>query len=69
MCSQVLVLSTDLKQNRVMLSTRHLESSPGEMLTNPQKVMEGAEATAERYRARLVAAQAAAMGEAILPGP
>lgn len=55
--SQVLVLSADLKQNRVMLSTRHLESTAGEMLTNPQKVFEQAEASAARYRTLVSAAQ------------
>merc|ERR1712032_1312439 len=50
-----MVISQDKGKGRVALSTKTLESEPGDMLKNPTKVFEEAEATAARYQERLEA--------------
>jgi len=50
-----MVISQDKGKGRVALSTKTLESEPGEMLKNPEKVFAEAEATAAKYQERLEA--------------
>jgi small subunit ribosomal protein S1 len=50
-----MVISQDKSKGRVALSTKTLESEPGDMLKNPDKVFEEAEATAAKYQERLEA--------------
>ena len=44
-----MVLKQDKIQGHLILSTKQLEATPGDMLTNPQLVYEKAEEMAERY--------------------
>ena len=44
-----MVLKQDKIQGCLELSTKHLEPTPGDMLTNPQLVYEKAKEMAERY--------------------
>lgn len=50
-----MVISQDKSKGRVALSTKTLESEPGDMLKNQAKVFEEAEATAAKYQERLEA--------------
>jgi len=50
-----MVISQDKGKGRVALSTKTLEAEPGDMLKNPDKVFEEAEATAAKYQERLEA--------------
>eukprot|EP00668_Euglena_longa_P000656 GGOE01000795.1.p1 GENE.GGOE01000795.1~~GGOE01000795.1.p1 ORF type:complete len:524 (-),score=81.01 GGOE01000795.1:279-1850(-) len=52
-----MVLSQDSAQGRISLSTKRLEPTPGDMLTNPQLVFEKAEEMAERFRQDMAAAE------------
>ncbi|EOD04413.1 hypothetical protein EMIHUDRAFT_69198 [Emiliania huxleyi CCMP1516] len=50
-----MVISQDKSKGRVALSTKTLESEPGDMLKKREKVFEEAEATAAKYQERLEA--------------
>ena len=50
-----MVISQDKGKGRVALSTKTLETEPGDMLKNQEKVFEEAEATAAKYQERLEA--------------
>lgn len=50
---KVMILSMDTARGRVTLSTRRLEPSPGDMLTNPQLCFDKAEEMAALFRIRL----------------
>ena len=52
---KVMILDHDKANGRVALSTKTLEPSPGDMLRNMENVFAQAEATAQRYHARLEA--------------
>lgn len=52
-----MVLSQDQVQGRLALSTKRLEPTHGDMLTNPQLVYEKAEEMAERFREDIAAAE------------
>lgn len=52
---KVMVISQDKGKGRVALSTKTLEAEPGDMLRDPTKVFENAEATAAKYQERLEA--------------
>eukprot|EP00667_Euglena_gracilis_P008502 EG_transcript_8610 len=52
-----MVLSQDQVQGRLALSTKRLEPTHGDMLTNPQLVYEKAEEMAERFRQDIAAAE------------
>ena len=60
---QVMVLSQDKERGRVTLSTKKLEPSPGDMLRDPQRVFENAEAMAESFRKRVEAAELSARSD------
>jgi len=55
MVIKCMVISQDKGKGRVALSTKTLEAEPGDMLKNPTKVFEEAEATAAKYQERLEA--------------
>jgi small subunit ribosomal protein S1 len=57
---KAMVLSYDANRGRVSLSTKKLESEPGDMLRNPAKVFENAESMASQFRERVAAAEAVA---------
>jgi len=57
---KAMVLSYDANRGRVSLSTKKLESEPGDMLRNPAKVFENAEKMASQFRERVAAAEAVA---------
>jgi small subunit ribosomal protein S1 len=48
-----LVIHVDAGRQKIALSTKKLEYEPGDMLQDPQRVYEEAEATAAAYRERL----------------
>jgi len=50
-----MVISQDKGKGRVALSTKTLEEEPGDMINNPQKVFDNAEATAAKYQERIEA--------------
>jgi small subunit ribosomal protein S1 len=52
-----MVLSQDPVQGRLSLSTKRLEPTHGDMLTNPELVYEKAEEMAERFREDIAAAE------------
>ena len=52
-----MVLSMDPSRGRVVLSTKKLEPTPGDMLRNPQLVFEKAEEMADMFRKRIGAAE------------
>lgn len=54
-----MVLAVDKEKGRLSLTTKKLESSPGDMLKNRQAVMEKAEEMAGHFRERVAAAEAA----------
>ncbi|KXZ50021.1 hypothetical protein GPECTOR_18g174 [Gonium pectorale] len=60
---KVLVLSVDQERNRVTLTTKKLEPTPGDMLRDPKMVSEQAEQMATVFRQRLDAAAATASAE------
>lgn len=60
---KVMVLSQDQQRGRVSLSTKKLEPTPGDMVSNPQLVFEKAEMMAEAFKQRVAAAEAAARAE------
>ena len=62
---QVMILSQDKDRNRMSLSTKKLEPTPGDMLKDPQLVYDQAEEMAEAFRRRLAEAEAAAKTEGI----
>mmetsp|Transcript_30144 Transcript_30144/g.66828 ORF Transcript_30144/g.66828 Transcript_30144/m.66828 type:complete len:438 (-) Transcript_30144:933-2246(-) len=57
---KVMILSQDKDRNRVTLSTKKLEPTPGDMLKDPQLVFEKAEEMAEAFRKRVEAAEMSA---------
>ena len=52
-----MVLKLDSDKGRFSLSTKVLEPSPGDMLHNPALVFEQAEQMAEKFHAKVTAAQ------------
>uniref|UniRef100_A0A7R9UCG9 S1 motif domain-containing protein n=1 Tax=Pinguiococcus pyrenoidosus TaxID=172671 RepID=A0A7R9UCG9_9STRA len=50
-----MVVDHDKAAGRIALSTRTLEPEPGDMLRDPQKVFDNAEASAEKWRERMEA--------------
>ncbi|KXZ50020.1 hypothetical protein GPECTOR_18g173 [Gonium pectorale] len=60
---KVLVLSVDQERNRVTLTTKKLEPTPGDMLRDPKMVFEQAEQMAAVFRQRIDAAAATANAE------
>jgi hypothetical protein len=48
-----MVIYLDKEQQKISLSTKKLEREPGDMLRDPQRVYEEAEAMAAAYRERL----------------
>ncbi len=55
---KVMIIDLDAERGRISLSTKQLEAEPGDMLRNPQKVYEGAEAIAAKYREQMRASSA-----------
>jgi small subunit ribosomal protein S1 len=58
---KVMVIDLDAERGRISLSTKQLEETPGEMVTNALGVYELAEERAEKFRQNLIAEQAAAL--------
>ncbi|GFH12964.1 30S ribosomal protein S1, chloroplastic [Haematococcus lacustris] len=54
---KVMILSYDRDRGRITLSTKKLEPSPGDMLTNPQLVFDKAEEMAEALKSRAAETQ------------
>lgn len=67
--SQVMVLSQDRDRGRVTLSTKKLEPQPGDMLRDPQRVFENADAMAESFRKRVEAAELSARADPSMVNP
>ncbi len=57
---KVMVIDLDAERGRISLSTKQLEETPGEMVTDSQAVFATAEDRAERFRQRLLEEQEAA---------
>ncbi|KAJ7547574.1 hypothetical protein O6H91_08G092800 [Diphasiastrum complanatum] len=60
---KVMILSQDRERDRISLSTKKLEPTPGDMLRNPALVFEKAEEMAMSFRQRVAQAEAAARAE------
>jgi small subunit ribosomal protein S1 len=52
-----MVLSNNQKRERITLSTKKLEASPGDMMRDPQSVYDNAEQRAAEFRERKAAAR------------
>jgi len=50
---KVMILDVDVSRARISVSTKQLESEPGDMLKNPQLVYEKAEEMAAKYRQQM----------------
>jgi len=50
---KVMIIDLDAERGRISLSTKQLEAEPGDMIRNPQKVYDGAEEIAAKYREQM----------------
>jgi small subunit ribosomal protein S1 len=50
---KVMIIDLDAERGRISLSTKQLEAEPGDMLRDPQKVYDGAEEIAAKYREQM----------------
>lgn len=50
---KVMIIDLDAERGRISLSTKQLEAEPGDMIRDPQKVYDGAEAIAAKYREQM----------------
>ncbi|KAK7363433.1 hypothetical protein VNO77_05576 [Canavalia gladiata] len=57
---KVMIESLDRERGRVSLSTKKLETTPGDMVRNPKLVFEKVEETAQTFRGRIARAEAVA---------
>jgi SSU ribosomal protein S1P len=48
-----MIIDLDAERGRISLSTKQLEAEPGDMIRNPQKVYDGAEEIAAKYREQM----------------
>ncbi|URD81577.1 30S ribosomal protein S1 [Musa troglodytarum] len=60
---KVMILSHDRERGRVSLSTKKLESTPGDMIRNPRLVFEKADEMAQAFRQRIAQAEAMARAD------
>ncbi|CAL9782522.1 unnamed protein product [Musa acuminata subsp. burmannicoides] len=60
---KVMILSHDRERGRVSLSTKKLESTPGDMIRNPKLVFEKADEMAQAFRQRIAQAEAMARAD------